>query len=638
MKKIGYLIAAIALQGILLPNIASAQATGSFDSSITFMGAARTLSMYVPATYSVATPYRLIVGLHGLGDNSVSYRNVLIGPLAWDSNIPNTIFICPEAANVNSDYYSPSGDEAIIQASIDFARAHYNIDTTDIVLQGFSLGGRAALRYGLDNYTKFKGLLLNTPAVQGVKEAINGESYYPYAYANAQHIPIYITHGEDDILYEPPIDSAYEQLVLNNGVVHYYDFPGLAHAIPPIASILNFIPYFDTPAVAGYDLDVVKATIAQRSCATTLPATCLVRNTGTDTIHSVTLNYTVAGATLSYTWTGILPSFSHAVISLPAMAATAGYQTLDVSVASLDAGIADTVVANNEKTVPFQVATTGNALPLFEGFEGVFPPVNWVQYLAGDAYSPWYADSTNKKTGIASMGAFNTILIFDNDGRKEELASPLLDLTSVVFPKLTFDVAYNYHHYTPPTLTIDTAFADTLEVLISTDCGDTYTSLYKKGGAELATFGNPILNPLSVDADFITPADSNWRTETIDLSAYAGSDKAIVKFSYISALGGSINIDNVNFSGPALSTPKIAGTGINVYPNPANDIVNIIAGNEPINKVDVADVTGKIVMSIDNEKGNNQFSVNTSSLIEGVFVFTVFTEGNVLVKKVSIVR
>jgi len=637
MKKIGYLIAAIVLPGILLSHSASAQATGSFDSSITFMGAARTLSMYVPTTYSPATPYRLIVGLHGVGDNSVNYRNALIGPLAWASNIPNTIFVCPEAATINTDFYSPAGDEAIIQASIDFAKLHYNIDTTDIVLQGFSLGGRAALRYGLDNYAKFRGLLLNTPAVQGVKEAINGESYYPFNYVNAPHIPIYITHDMNDILYESPIDSTFEQLVLNNGVVRYYQFPGLGHTIPPIASIINFIAYFDTPAVAGYDLDVVKATIAQRSCSATLPATCLVRNTGTDTIHSIILNYTVAGSTLSYIWSGILPSFSHAILSLPAITSPAGNQTLDVKVASLDAGITDTIVANNEKTVPFQVVTSGNTLPVFEGFEGVFPPVNWVQYLAGDIYSPWAADSTNKKTGIASMGAFNSALIFDNIGRKEDLASPLLDLTTVAHPQLSFDVAYNYHHYAPPAFTIDTAFADTLEVLISTDCGDSYTLLYKKGGADLATFPSPILNPTSIGADFISPGATHWTTETIDLSAYSGFDKAIVKFSYISALGGSINIDNVSFSGP-LGTQEISTPAIDIYPNPAKDIVNINTGNERIGKVNVIDATGKTVMSLDNEKGNKSLSVNTSLLAEGVYVFQVITGSNVLVKKVNIVK
>src|SRR4051812_47149331 len=145
-----------------------AQTTGSFDTSITFMSSSRQLSLYVPTTYNSATKYRLMVCLHGLGDNSANYRNALINSLSWNTAMPNTIFVCPEAETVNSDYYSTAGSEAIIQQSITVAMSRYQIDTANVILQGFSLGGRAALRYGLDNYSVFKGLLLNTPAVQGV--------------------------------------------------------------------------------------------------------------------------------------------------------------------------------------------------------------------------------------------------------------------------------------------------------------------------------------------------------------------------------------------------------------------------------------------------------------------------------------
>ncbi len=627
MKKPSVLKSILLMVFMGINTMAFSQTTGSYDTTVTFLGASRAMSFYVPPTYDSTLKYRLIVGLHGLGDNSSNYRNALVSGLGWAASIPNTIFICPEAATVNSDYYYPAGNEAIIQSAIDLAMQKYHIDTNNVVLQGFSLGGRAALRYGLDNYAKFKGLLLNTPAIQGVKNAINGLPAYSFNYANGVHIPIYITHGMNDIIYKAPLDSAYEQLIINNSKVRYYEFPGLGHTIPPIASIVNFIPFFDTPATHGYDLDVVKPIITQRSCVTSVPASCLIRNTGSSTIHSANLQYTVAGVPLNYVWTGSLTSFQHAVVSLPTLTAPVGNDTLDVKVTMLDTTVADTITFNNEKKVPFQVKTTGVALPLTEGFEGVFPPVDWIQYLAGDAYSPWAADSTTFKTGIASMGTFNTILIFDNSGRKEDIASPLLDLTSIANPYLTFDVAYNYHHYAPPVTTIDTIFADTLEVLISTDCGATYTSLYKKGGTQLATFASPILNPTSIAADFIVPADSNWRTEGIDLSAYSTDNKAIVKFSYISALGGSINIDNVKFRGNPVKTEQLqllhAG---NVFPNPANDHVLVTAGNSVLDHIAIVDMTGKTVMLVNCEQGRTEMQVNIASLIEGVYILLAYTD------------
>lgn len=619
-----------------LNNKTVAQSTGSYDTTITFMGSHRAVSMHVPTTYTPATAYRLMICLHGLGDTCSNYRTSLATSLSWGANMPNTIFVCPEAANRNGDYYFPAGGDAIIQASIDFARATYNIDTTEIVLQGFSLGGRAALRYGLDNYSKFKGLLLNTPAVQGVKQALNNTGYN-FTYTNAPNIPIYITSGADDVLYTAPIDSAYKQLVLNDGIVRYFDFPGVAHAIPPIASIINFVSFFDTPSHSGFDLDVVSATIGPRHCAPTMPASCVVRNTGANTIHSILLDYTVGGSTLSHTWSGTLAPFQHAVIPLPAITSPIGSQTLNVKVVSLESGVADTIAYNNEQTVPFQVISTGAPLPLYEGFEGVFPPANWVQYKSGEVYSAWDVDNSIKRTGTGSMGSFNTILIFDNAGMKDEVASPVLNLTTVTNPHMTFDVAYNYNRYTPPFITVDTVFADTLLVQISTDCGDSYTTVYKKGGAELATFSSPIMNPVSIPASFISPTASNWRTEDIDLSAYVTYDKVIAKISYVSALGGSINIDNVSFNSGGLAVGAISRDDLRIFPNPASNYVSIISGAAQIEEVILLDVTGKAVWSSGKVK-TEKVVVNIDGLANGVYSARIVSSDAVTVHKIVVSR
>ena len=193
--------------------------TGSFNTSINFLGASRQIGLYVPGNYDSTKSYSLMVCLHGLGDTYTNYRDALIS-LSFASTFPNTIFVCPEAASNVSDFTLPAGNEAIINECIKYARNNYNIDTTNIILQGFSLGGRAALKYGLENYSEFKGLLLNTPAIQGVKEAMNKNiSGYTFKFENASKIPIFISHGVDDILYTNPIDTAFESMVYGEGMV-----------------------------------------------------------------------------------------------------------------------------------------------------------------------------------------------------------------------------------------------------------------------------------------------------------------------------------------------------------------------------------------------------------------------------------
>jgi len=612
---------------------ATAQHTGSYDTTVTFMSAPRAVSVYVPTTYSPTTAYRLMVCLHGLGDTCTNYRTALMTSLGWAANIPNTIFVCPEAANRNADYYYPTGGEGIIQKAIDFAMETYHIDTANVVLQGFSLGGRAALRYGLNNYADFKGLLLNTPAVQGVKEAINGGAY-TFNYANASHIPVYITHGADDVIYTGPIDSMYIQMVLNDGKTYLKDFPGVAHTIPPIAGFLNFIPFFDDPKSPGPDMDVALAMIKKQNCVTSVTPSCIIRNTGNVDLHSAKFTYGSGAATATYAWSGTLAPYQHAVVTLPPFVSPTGGRSLSIAVDTLDAGVADTFTANNTAAADYNVQTSGLTTPITEGFESAtFPPANWVAFGAGDIYAEWDRDETIAKTGVASMYAFNTILIFDNAGRVNEVAAPLLDLTATTNPHLNFDVAFNYHHYTPPVATFDSTFADTLSVMVSTDCGDNFTTIYKKGGSELATFPSPILNATSIPASFINPGADNWRNEDVDLNAYRTFDKVILKFSYKSSLGGSINIDNVRVGEAIVSVNDIAPTAPSLYPNPASDVVRI-SSPAAITSVVISDMTGRIVAQ--PAVSARDMMVNTSSLANGMYLFRISTADGTYTEKVAV--
>lgn len=576
LKK--YTLFLACLFSLIAPFKGSAQTTGSFDTAISFMGVTRPLSLYVPTTYDAHKKYGLMICLHGLGDTCNNYRNALINGLGWGTSMPNTIFVCPEAVTASSDYYTPTGGEGIIQQSIAFAMSRYNIDATNVVLQGFSLGGRAALRYGLDNYKDFKGLLLNTPAVQGVKEALNEHAAaYSFTYANGAKIPIYITHGATDITYEASIDSSYEQLVLNDAMVRHIDVPGLGHSIPSTTQMGDFYAFFNTPAHAGIDIEAVRLyPTPLLNCTAPVSAGLLFRNNSQDTVRMVKFKFTLGSTVQTAAWSGALMPFQHAFIPVSFSAPVSGDNVLTVQVDTLNGQIQDSVAANNQAGTTLHY--NASALPVLnESFEGAtFPPAGWVMQESGDFYAGWGADNTIARTGSQSVSAFNTIWIFDNAGKSDGLITPLVTVGSTK-PSLSFDVAYNYHRYTPPFTTSSIDFADTLEVLMSTDCGTHYTSLYKKGGADLATFSSPILNPLSIQADFINPADSNWRNERIDLSRFTAGGNvvdAVFKFNYISALGGSINIDNV-FVGSVTGIAPSAKMACRIYPNPAQDHITI---------------------------------------------------------------
>ncbi|MGA2298748.1 MAG: alpha/beta hydrolase-fold protein, partial [FCB group bacterium] len=130
--------------------------TGSYNVTVLFQGANRKISVYVPDNYDSTQRFNLMICLHGDGDNSISYRDALVSFINGLNILNNTILVCPDGGDDRArDFYTPSGDEQFITIAYNYAISNFFIDPTKIILQGFSLGARCALKYGLDNSDKF---------------------------------------------------------------------------------------------------------------------------------------------------------------------------------------------------------------------------------------------------------------------------------------------------------------------------------------------------------------------------------------------------------------------------------------------------------------------------------------------------
>lgn len=634
MKTLNILF--ITLFFVLLPGTSSAQQTGSFNATVSFMGQSRTLSCYVPTDYDSTKDYRLLIGLHGLGDNSSNYRNALINSFGWQNMFDSTIFIFPDGgSDQNKDFYEPAGDEQIIAECISFAKQNYSLDTSNIILQGFSLGGRSALAYGLKYPTTFKGLLLTTPAMQGLLDVQdNPGTGLGYAYGNASQVPIYLTVGSTDALYTSAIDALNDSLMKNNAKLEFVSVTGLGHSVPGSAFISPSIEFFEDPAQADYDVDIFDIQMVERSCAPNVEAKIYVRNLGNEPITDINIFYTIAGVTTPMNWSGTIGLYEHEVIKIPVQSPP-GEQSLSVSIGFLNGTEVDPNLSNNQLAYEYEIAASGRALPISEGFEE--SEDGWLFEETGSIFA-WDKDNTVQRDGISSIFTFNTILIFNTLGAVESFSSPVMDLSSASRPMLTFDLAFNYHRYTPPYFLQTVDFADTLEILISTDCGQSYQQLYRKGGADLATADNPILNPLSVQQCFFVPADSNdWRREIIDLSGYKSSTEAIIKFNYISALGGSIYIDNIDISDEWATSVAEADSyiDISVYPNPAVNAVSVDYPAKPGDRVEVYHLSGALVVAQPVDQAGKQ-EIDVSSLESGYYLVKVITSEGEGIRKLVV--
>jgi PKD repeat protein len=185
------------------------------------------------------------------------------------------------------------------------------------------------------------------------------------------------------------------------------------------------------------------------------------------------------------------------------------------------------------------LAGFNGALPFIESFEGVFPPTGW-ELFSDDADVVWGAEGSKtwtKRTvtgsGAGTAAAAMNFYNYNTSGRVDDLLSPTYNLTGVTNPSLTFKVAFRSY---------DATHADTLAVYAITDCGQTSTALYRKGGLDLQTTTS------TATTGFAPASSADWRMETIDLSAYAGQRVRLL-FEAINDYGDNLYLDNINISG-----------------------------------------------------------------------------------------
>lgn len=178
--------------------------------------------------------------------------------------------------------------------------------------------------------------------------------------------------------------------------------------------------------------------------------------------------------------------------------------------------------------------TTTN-LPISEGFSAAGTPAGWSIVNANSSATTWTRTGTiGNPSGSFMFDNAN----FDDTGDTDQLQVKKFSTTGMSSSQMTFDVAYAPY---------DASYYDGLEVLVSTDCGATFTSLYSKSYLTLAT--------APATTGLFTPTAGQWRTETIDLTPYVGQASVLISFKNLAGWGNRLFVDNVNITG-VVATPE----------------------------------------------------------------------------------
>ncbi len=354
-------------------------------------------------------------------------------------------------------------------------------------------------------------------------------------------------------------------------------------------------------------------------------------NRGDSSLTSCQIDYKLnTNGLVSIPWTGVLAPGASTIVTLPKVGGRNGGNTIVVSAVAPNGFFA--VNSNgNSQTGSFNLDSASMVAPMIQPFNpstgfgsGTFPPVGW--FIVNPTNGTTWVES--KTVGDLALGSASINMARVPAGASEYLYSSSTNLSAGSTAVIFFSVASAQAR----------TESDSLVIEASDDCANTWTRVYGKGGAGLATAPQDSMGTF-------TPSASGWRTDVVGLNAFAGKNNVIVRFKAIGAGGGNVMyIDDVNISNSALGIAENKmSNSLNVYPNPFSTATHVDfnlsqAGNVVIQ---LYNILGKAVYSTNAgmfQTGANTVEFNGESLAEGIY-FLQLTSGNIHAsRKITIVR
>ena len=381
-------------------------------------------------------------------------------------------------------------------------------------------------------------------------------------------------------------------------------------------------------SVLSNDAIALSAKVAA-TCSSTISPIISVYNNGLNAITALTITPYIDGSIApTISWNGNIASATSATISLNTISSptNTGAHTFSYNISAMNG--TDGNMTNNSTKVSYLVASDFQGSPVSEDFAlPNFPPVKWAAVNSNSGPS-WTrvtnAGGYNLSTQSTRYDFFNNKVIGDMD----ELFITPMNLSGTAAPVLSFDYAYAQR---------DANSNDKLEVMVSNNCGSSWTNVYSSSGYTLAT-ALPMPMAYLPDVNDI----SQWQTVTINLTGY-NSASVLVKFVVTNDNGNNLYIDNVNLNQTQpvglIKETKLSNQ-VSIFPNPTsgNATLKVFSLTSGKSKLILINTMGQIVSSktIDLFSGNNNILIDTKEFSNGIYSVVLETATETVVKKISI--
>jgi Pregnancy-associated plasma protein-A/Secretion system C-terminal sorting domain len=361
------------------------------------------------------------------------------------------------------------------------------------------------------------------------------------------------------------------------------------------------------------------------------PRVTIANYSGIGTLTSVAINYQVDNNPPAvFNWTGSLAKCASINVTLPSVTSVPGNHVLTVYTTNPNNN-PDQRTNNDTVRKVFSISPIV-ATPRAEGFEGTtFPPTDW-SVQNPDGLVTWARGTGNARTGAGAMVMRNFSYPVANT--VDRFFSPVMQNSAAldsIF--VSFDYAYapgtQYPGATARPL-------DTLELMVTTDCGATFKTVWKKWGEDLQTINDPnYSNGLA-----FAPATNMYKNLRVYLTPFVGATNFQVYWVAKSNRQNDLWIDNINISSKTLPK-RLKDQGYLIYPNPFENGFRIHHWQVPqdLRGVQIFNAAGQLVWD-KRYSGNadTEIMVDMSKLGKGTYTVKMTYTSKVVVEKIVKVK
>jgi len=255
----------------------------------------------------------------------------------------------------------------------------------------------------------------------------------------------------------------------------------------------------------------------------------------------------------------------------------------------------NTEKTNSMKHNQLEGIPTPKGFQLWENFEDMLmPPTGW-QLQQGTTPATWDTASFDPAWGSGYVRCpYDETL---SGPQNEYLISRVVDMRTFASASLTFYFQFSKYWGIDPMDNYD------LLVLVSVDSAQTFTdTLWTE-----------------LDSDTSAWQSFEWVPVQIDLASYIGTEKFALAFVYSGFDGAEASIDMVAIE--TVGGMAENDISINVYPNPANNIINIESAER--GNLILSDMQGRVVLKKEFEQ-NDQIDV--SAFEPGRYILSLYTQ------------